>query len=128
MAKANVAKGTSDGHLAAAAGEVGDLPKRAIFRTCRIQSPRKTESDGSFCRPRLMTNLPLPILGRITATILLIFGIQFGMRSGAYAEDFTWAQSLPIQFKSTNSGPFRGTETRALVFFEGKLYAAIGDW
>ena len=41
---------------------------------------------------------------------------------------FTWSQSLPVTFNAPGIVPFGGTETRALVFMDGSLYAGIGDW
>ena len=41
--------------------------------------------------------------------------------------DFTWNQSLPVTFNDPAIVPFGGTETRALVFMDGSLYAGIGD-
>ena len=41
---------------------------------------------------------------------------------------FTWNQSLPVTFNDPAIVPFGGTETRALVFMDGSLYAGIGDW
>src|SRR5271166_3634064 len=43
----------------------------------------------------------------------------------------SWEKSLPVTFNSnpysTTIVPFGGTETRALVFMDGSLYAGIGD-
>jgi len=44
------------------------------------------------------------------------------------APGFSWKQSLPVTFNSAAIVPFGGTETRALVFMDGSLYAGIGDW
>ena len=44
------------------------------------------------------------------------------------APSFTWNQSLPVTFNNPAIVPFGGTETRALVFMDGSLYAGIGDW
>ncbi len=44
------------------------------------------------------------------------------------APNFTWNQSLPVTFNNSAVVPFGGTETRALVFMDGSLYAGIGDW
>src|SRR5271166_3825506 len=44
------------------------------------------------------------------------------------APNFTWNQSLPVTFNNPAIVPFGGTETRALVFMDGSLYAGIGDW
>ena len=44
------------------------------------------------------------------------------------APDFAWNQSLPVTFNASGIVPFGGTETRALVFMDGSLYAGIGDW
>ena len=46
---------------------------------------------------------------------------------------FTWSQSLPIPLHDTRifappANPGAGTETRDLVFMDGSLYAATGDW
>ena len=41
---------------------------------------------------------------------------------------FSWTQSLPVTFDNPAIVPFGGTETRALVFMDGSLYAGIGDW
>jgi hypothetical protein len=41
---------------------------------------------------------------------------------------FAWTQSLPVAFHNPAIVPFGGTETRALVFMDGSLYAGIGDW
>ena len=41
---------------------------------------------------------------------------------------FSWKQSLPVVFQAPGIVPFGGTETRALVFMDGSLYAGIGDW
>jgi hypothetical protein len=41
---------------------------------------------------------------------------------------FSWSQSLPVTFDNPAIVPFGGTETRALVFMDGSLYAGIGDW
>src|SRR5271165_3711630 len=41
---------------------------------------------------------------------------------------FSWNQSLPVTFNAPGIVPFGGTETRALVFMDGSLYAGIGDW
>ena len=43
------------------------------------------------------------------------------------ASSFTWNQSLPVTFNDPAIVPFGGTETRALVFMDGSLYAGIGD-
>ena len=43
------------------------------------------------------------------------------------APSFTWNQSLPVTFNNPAIVPFGGTETRALVFMDGSLYAGIGD-
>ena len=43
------------------------------------------------------------------------------------APEFTWHQSLPVTFNDPAIVPFGGTETRALVFMDGSLYAGIGD-
>ena len=40
----------------------------------------------------------------------------------------SWKQSLPVTFSNPAIVPFGGTETRALVFMDGSLYAEIGDW
>src|SRR5271166_5214515 len=44
----------------------------------------------------------------------------------------SWEKSLPVTFNpnpySTTIVPFGGTETRALVFMDGSLYAGIGVW
>jgi hypothetical protein len=40
----------------------------------------------------------------------------------------SWVQSLPVAFNNPAIVPLGGTETRALVFMDGSLYAAIGDW
>jgi hypothetical protein len=40
----------------------------------------------------------------------------------------SWQQSLPVTFNNSAIVPFGGTETRALVFMDGSLYAGIGDW
>jgi hypothetical protein len=42
--------------------------------------------------------------------------------------NFSWNQSLPVTFNNPAIVPFGGTETRALVFMDGSLYAGIGDW
>ena len=44
------------------------------------------------------------------------------------APNFSWKQSLPVTFNAPGIVPFGGTETRALVFMDGSLYAGIGDW
>ncbi len=44
------------------------------------------------------------------------------------APDFSWTKSLPVTFHASGIVPFGGTETRALVFMDGSLYAGIGDW
>src|SRR5208283_1659143 len=44
------------------------------------------------------------------------------------APGFSWNQSLPVAFNNPAIVPFGGTETRALVFMDGSLYAGIGDW
>ena len=44
------------------------------------------------------------------------------------APSFTWNQSLPVTFNNPAIVPLGGTETRALVFMDGSLYAGIGDW
>jgi hypothetical protein len=41
---------------------------------------------------------------------------------------FSWTPSLPITFDNPAIVPFGGTETRALLFMDGSLYAGIGDW
>jgi hypothetical protein len=41
---------------------------------------------------------------------------------------FSWTQSLPVTFDDPAIVPFGGTETRALLFMDGSLYAGIGDW
>ena len=44
------------------------------------------------------------------------------------APSFTWNQSLPLTFQDPTIQPvYGGTETRALVWMDGSLYAAIGD-
>jgi hypothetical protein len=40
---------------------------------------------------------------------------------------FSWRQSLPVTFGASGIVPFGGTDTRALVFMDGSLYAGIGD-
>jgi len=40
----------------------------------------------------------------------------------------SWNQSLPVTFNNPAIVPFGGTETRALLFMDGSLYAGIGDW
>ena len=40
----------------------------------------------------------------------------------------SWKQSLPVTFDAPGIVPFGGTETRALIFMDGSLYAGIGDW
>jgi hypothetical protein len=40
----------------------------------------------------------------------------------------SWTQSLPVTFDNPAIVPFGGTETRALLFMDGSLYAGIGDW
>jgi hypothetical protein len=42
--------------------------------------------------------------------------------------DFSWTKSLPVTFRDPAIVRFGGTETRALVFMNGSLYAGIGDW
>jgi hypothetical protein len=42
--------------------------------------------------------------------------------------NFSWRESLPVSFNNPAIVPFGGTETRALVFMDGSLYAGIGDW
>ncbi len=42
--------------------------------------------------------------------------------------EFAWRPSLPIDSMSSAISPIGGTETRALVGMDGKLYAAIGYW
>jgi hypothetical protein len=42
--------------------------------------------------------------------------------------NFSWKQSLPITFNNPAIVPLGGSETRALVFMDGSLYAGIGDW
>jgi hypothetical protein len=44
------------------------------------------------------------------------------------APAFSWSQSLPVTFDNPAIVPLGGTETRALVFMDGSLYAGIGDW
>jgi hypothetical protein len=44
------------------------------------------------------------------------------------APDFTWNRSLPVTFHASGIVRLGGTETRALVFMDGSLYAGIGDW
>jgi hypothetical protein len=44
------------------------------------------------------------------------------------APSFAWNQSHPVTFNNPAIVPFGGTETRALVFMDGSLYAGIGDW
>src|SRR5208282_621902 len=44
------------------------------------------------------------------------------------APSFSWNQSLPVTFNNPAIVPLGGTETRALVFMDGSLYAGIGDW
>ena len=44
------------------------------------------------------------------------------------APGFSWTQSLPVTFNDPAIVPFGGTETRALLFMDGSLYAGIGDW
>ena len=41
---------------------------------------------------------------------------------------FSWSQSLPVTFDNPAIVPLGGTETRALLFMDGSLYAGIGDW
>ena len=41
---------------------------------------------------------------------------------------FSWNQSLPVAFNNPAIVPLGGTETRALLFMDGSLYAGIGDW
>jgi hypothetical protein len=51
--------------------------------------------------------------------------------TGSYAQqapEFNWSKSLPISFHEPGIVRFGGTETRALVFLDGSLYAGIGDW
>jgi hypothetical protein len=44
----------------------------------------------------------------------------------------SWEKSLPVTFNSnpnsTTIVPLGGTETRAVVFMDGSLYAGVGDW
>jgi hypothetical protein len=40
----------------------------------------------------------------------------------------SWCQSLPVTFDNPAIVPLGGTETRALAFMDGSLYAGIGDW
>ena len=40
---------------------------------------------------------------------------------------FSWTKSLPVLFKEPGIVRFGGTETRALVYMNGSLYAGIGD-
>jgi hypothetical protein len=40
----------------------------------------------------------------------------------------SWSQSLPVTFDDPAIVPFGGTESRALLFMDGSLYAGIGDW
>src|SRR5208282_5762003 len=49
-------------------------------------------------------------------------------QSFIFPTDFTWKKSLPVTFDATGIEPFGGSETRALVFMDGSLYAGIGDW
>ena len=44
------------------------------------------------------------------------------------APSLSWQQWLPVAFNAPGIVPFGGTETRALVFMNGSLYAGIGDW
>jgi hypothetical protein len=41
---------------------------------------------------------------------------------------FTWTPSLPVTFHDPRIVRFGGTETRALLFMDGSLYAGLGDW
>jgi hypothetical protein len=106
--------------------DVGAAPKQATFRPVRSQR-RKTRANGSSDRSGPLGNWPYRRFGWAILQILLVFGIQFGMLSATHAQDFSWTRSLPVQFQSANLGPFRGTETRTLVFLGGKLYAALAD-
>jgi hypothetical protein len=47
--------------------------------------------------------------------------------SGAFGQSFNWQKSLPVTYEAPGIVPFGGTETRALVFMDGSLYAGIGD-
>jgi hypothetical protein len=42
--------------------------------------------------------------------------------------EFLWKQSLPIRWGDPQIGPIGGTEIRALVVFDKKLFAANGYW
>jgi hypothetical protein len=46
----------------------------------------------------------------------------------AKAPDFAWKQSLPIRSEDPQIAEIGGTEIRALVPFDGRLYAANGYW
>ena len=46
----------------------------------------------------------------------------------ARAPEFLWTRSLPIDPDDTRIGPIGGTEVRALLPFDNKLFAAIGYW
>jgi hypothetical protein len=44
------------------------------------------------------------------------------------ASEFVWSQSLPIRSGDSSIAAIGGTEVRALVPFDNKLFAAIGYW
>jgi len=63
--------------------------------------------------------------------LVVFFFLSLGARAIAeYIEplSFDWRRSLPVEWMSPATGPIGGTETRALVPFNGKLYAAMGYW
>ncbi len=45
-----------------------------------------------------------------------------------YLPRFLWNHSLPIDSMAPGIGAFGGTELRAIVAFEGKLFASVGYW
>jgi hypothetical protein len=54
--------------------------------------------------------------------------IQGAMTQHGKVPEFAWKQSLPIRSGDPEILPIGGTETRALVAFDGKLFAATGYW
>src|SRR5258708_3693693 len=47
---------------------------------------------------------------------------------GRALPEFDWKQSLQIRSGDSSIAPIGGTEVRALVAFDKKLFAAIGYW
>ena len=66
--------------------------------------------------------------GIICLMLLLIISGEGLMAEALSFPAFAWSRSLPVEWMSPETRTLGGTETRSLVPFKGKLYAAIGYW